>query len=309
MLHQLLKSTYRMLHSATRSALNSLGLNVALTKDFYSPLPVLSELARSRKLWDQPSELVGVRYDLEAMQELLSRLTDRYLADYQALPSFEEIKALQFGPGFPVLDGMTIFLMLRDLKPKRYIEIGSGLSTYYSWLAASKNAEEGQGCKITCIDPYPTGRLWSLSGVDGVEKLVQEVEPGFFSRLESGDVLFIDSTHVLKIGGDVAHLFLEVLPRLNPGVVVHVHDIHFPYNTPYPAEQYIFQAKWPLYRTEAMILQAFLSFNAQFEILFSAPMLRHSCEEFLQAKIPDYQPVETADYDTHFGSFWFRRIE
>lgn len=308
MLSQLLKSTYRRLHSATRSGLNSLGLNVALTKDFYSPLPVLSELSRSRELWDRPSELVGVRYDLEAMKELLSRLTDCYLADYQALPSFEEIKAKRFGPGFPVLDGMTIFLMLRDLKPKRYIEIGSGLSTYYSWLAAAKNGEEGHACEITCIDPYPTGRLWSLAGVKGIQKLVQEVEPDFFSQLASGDVLFIDSTHVLKIGGDVAHLFLEVLPRLNSGVVVHVHDIHFPYNTPYPAEQYIFRSKWPLYRTEAMILQAFLSFNTQFEILFSAPMLRHYCEEFLQAKIPDYRPVETANYDTHFGSFWFRRI-
>lgn len=286
-----------------------MGVNVALTSDFYSPLPMLSELDRTRDLWDRPSELVGVRYDLQAMKTLLSRLAERYLPDYQALPTYEEIKERRYGPGFPILDAMIIVLMLRDLKPKQYIEIGSGLSTYYSWLAVSKNGEEGHGCDITCIDPFSTGRLWSLPGVAGLERSVQEVELALFERLSSGDVLFIDSTHVLKIGGDVAYLFLEVIPRLKPGVVIHVHDVHFPYNTPYPAEQYIFRAKWPLYRTEAMLLQAFLSYNTEYEIMLSAPMLRHYCEEFLVATIPGYQPVKTADYDTHYGSLWFRRLD
>ena len=303
------RTIYRRLHAGVFAALRRLGWNVARTADFYSPLPVLSEVAETRGRWDRPSELVGLRYDLEAMKGLLSALIEVHGGEFEALPPHSEIRALGYGPGFPVVDALTTYLMVRDLRPARYVEIGSGLSTYYAWLAAAANGREGSPCDMTCIDPFPTGRLRDLEE-PAVKALVSKVEAtdlGVFAELDAGDVLFIDSTHVLKLGGDVAFLFLEVLPRLRPGVVVHVHDIHFPYNTPYPAEQYIFRAKWPLYRTEAMVLQAFLSFNREFEVVLSAPMIRHADEAFLERTIPGYRPVEVEDYDTHFGSIWLRR--
>ena len=304
-----LKRVYRWLHAALFAALRRLGWNVARTADFYSPLPVLSEVAASRESWDRPSDLVGVGYDPEAMKSLLVGLIDSYGGEFGALPPHREIKALGYGPGFPVIDALTTYLMVRDLRPARYVEIGSGLSTYYAWLAAAANGRDGRACEMTCIDPFPTGRLNDLQdpAVEAVVSKVEATDLKLFDGLDSGDVLFIDSTHVLKLGGDVAFLFLEVLPRLRPGVVVHVHDIHFPYNTPYPAEQYVFRAKWPLYRTEAMVLQAFLSFNREFEIVLSAPMIRHADEPFLERTIPAYRPVELGDYDTHFGSIWLRR--
>ena len=303
------RTIYRRLHAALFAGLRRLGWNVARTADFYSPLPVLSEVAETRELWDRPSELVGVGYDLEAMKDRLAALVEAHGGEFEALPPHGEIKALGYGPGFPVVDAMTTFLMVRDLRPARYIEIGSGLSTYYAWLAASANVREGRPCEMTCVDPFPTGRLAELEApaVKAVVSKVEAVDLGLFEELEAGDVLFIDSTHVLKLGGDVAFLFLEVLPRLRPGVVVHVHDIHFPYNTPYPAEQYVFRAKWPLYRTEAMVLQAFLGFNREFEIELSVPMIRHFDEPFLERTIPGYRQVEIEDYDTHFGSIWLRR--
>ena len=306
---KVLRAIYRRLHAGLFAGLRRLGWNVARTADFYSPLPVLSEVAETRELWDRPSELVGVGYDLEAMKGRLAALVEAHGGEFDALPAHGEIKALGYGPGFPVVDAMTTFLMVRDLRPARYVEIGSGLSTYYAWLAAAANVREGHPCEMTCVDPFPTGRLAELEApaVKAVVSKVEAVDLGLFEELEAGDVLFIDSTHVLKLGGDVAFLFLEVLPRLRPGVVVHVHDIHFPYNTPYPAEQYVFRAKWPLYRTEAMLLQAFLSFNREFEIVLSAPMIRHADEPFLERTIPGYRPVEVEDYDTHFGSIWLRR--
>ena len=306
---KVLRTIYRRLHAALFAGLRRLGWNVARTADFYSPLPVLSEVAETRELWDRPSELVGVGYDLEAMKDRLAALVEAHGGEFEALPPHGEIKALGYGPGFPVVDAMTTFLMVRDLRPARYVEIGSGLSTYYAWLAAAANGREGRSCEMTCIDPFPTGRLAELEApaVKAVVSKVEATDLGLFEALEAGDVLFIDSTHVLKLGGDVAFLFLEVLPRLRPGVVVHVHDIHFPYNTPYPAEQYVFRAKWPLYRTEAMVLQAFLSFNREFEIELSAPMIRHADEPFLERTIPGYRQVEVEDYDTHFGSIWLRR--
>lgn len=306
---KLLRAIYRRSHAALYSALRRLGWNVARTADFYSPLPVLSEVVATRELWDRPSDLVGVRYDLEAMKRLLSALVEVHGGEFEALPPHSEIRALGYGPGFPVIDALTTWLMVRDLRPARYVEIGSGLSTYYAWLAAAANGREGSRCEMTCVDPFPTGRLRELKEppVNAVVAKVEAVDLGLFETLDAGDVLFIDSTHVLKLGGDVAFLFLEVLPRLRPGVVVHVHDIHFPYNTPYPAEQYVFRAKWPLYRTEAMVLQAFLSFNREFDIVLSAPMIRHADEPFLARTIPGYRPVEVEDYDTHFGSIWLRR--
>lgn len=303
------RTIYRRLHAALFAGLRRLGWNVARTADFYSPLPVLSEVAETRELWDRPSELVGVGYDLESMKGRLAALVEAHGGEFDALPAHGEIKALGYGPGFPVVDAMTTFLMVRDLRPARYVEIGSGLSTYYAWLAASANGREGRPCEMTCVDPFPTGRLAELEApaVKAIVSKVEATDLGLFEALEAGDVLFIDSTHVLKLGGDVAFLFLEALPRLRPGVVVHVHDIHFPYNTPYPAEQYVFRAKWPLYRTEAMVLQAFLSFNQEFEIVLSAPMIRHADEPFLERTIPGYRPVEVEDYDTHFGSIWLHR--
>ena len=306
---RLAKAVYRKLHAGLFAALRRLGWNVARTADFYSPLPVLSEVTATRELWDRPSELVGVRYDLEAMKSLLAGLIEAHGGDFEALPPHAVIKALGYGPGFPVIDALTTYLMVRDLRPARYVEIGSGLSTYYAWLAAAANGKDGRPCRMTCVDPFPTGRLAELEApaVAAVVSKVEATDLALFEELDAGDVLFIDSTHVLKLGGDVAFLFLEVLPRLRSGVVVHVHDIHFPYNTPYPAEQYIFGAKWPLYRTEAMILQAFLSFNPEFEVVLSAPMIRHFDEPFLERTIPGYRPVEIEDYDTHFGSIWLRR--
>ncbi len=304
-----LKAIYRRLHAALFAALRKLGWNVARTADFYSPLPVLAEVAETRGLWDRPSELLGVDYDLEAMKSLLSALVKTRGGEFAALPSHREVRASGYGPGFPAVDALTTYLMVRDLRPARYVEVGSGLSTWYAWRAAATNGRDGRPCEMTCVDPFPTGRLRDLAdpAVRTVVSRVEATDLGLFEALGAGDVLFIDSTHVLKLGGDVAFLFLDVLPRLRPGVVVHVHDVHFPYNTPYPAEQYVFRAKWPLYRTEAMVLQAFLSFNREFDVLLSAPMIRHFDEPFLERTIPGYRPVEVEDYDTHFGSIWLRR--
>lgn len=298
---------HRLLHLARR-VVNRLGLNVARSDDYYSPLPLVAELEKTAARWNRPSELVGVRYDLDAMEQQLRQLMASYAPEYAQLPSYEECKQLGYGPGFTTVDALLTFCMLRHLKPARYLEIGSGLSTYYAWQAALRNREDGAPCELTCIDPYAGPNLARLQGVQLVRRPVQDVEPEFFAQLQAGDVLFIDSTHVVKLDGDVPYLYLEVVPRLNPGVTIHSHDIHFPYNVPHPAEQYIFRAKWPRFWTEAMLLQAFLAYNRDFQLLLAPPLLRHYREEVLREVIPGYRPVVAGDYDTHFGSVWYRRV-
>jgi hypothetical protein len=305
----MIRLLYRRCLRAARRFLEALGLNVARTSDYYSPLPVLSEVHRHRERWDRPSDMVGVDYDLEAMKTRLGGLAERWAGEYQELPDYREIKTLGYGPGFTAVDAMTLYWMIRDLAPKRYVEVGSGLSTYYASLAAARNAEDGKPCAMQCIDPYATAKVRTIPGLEVVARPVQEVDPELFRELGPGDVLFIDSTHVVKLDGDVPFLYLEAVPRLRGGVVVHAHDIHFPYNVPHPAKEYLFDAKWPSFWTEAMLLQAFLSFNPAYEILLSAPLLRFHCEDFLAATLPGYRPTEPADYDTHYGSIWFRKVE
>lgn len=302
-----LRRAYRRVHRLVLRGLEAAGVTVARTSDYYSPLPAVRALARTRERWDRPSALAGVRYDLGAMRALLGRLVAEHGGELGELPPYDEAKRLGYGPGFTRLDATLLYLVLRHLRPRRVVEVGSGLSTYYAVRALERNRADGAPGAVTCIDPHSGDRVRDLPGVEVLRREVQDVAPEFFEGLEAGDVLFIDSTHVVRIDGDVPHLYLEVLPRLRPGVVVHSHDVHFPYNVPHPAEEYVFGAKWPMLWTEAMLLQAFLALNAEFELFLAPPLIRHHDEAFLEATVPEYRPVVPKDYDTHFGSVWYRR--
>ena len=303
-----LRRIYRRLHRLALDGAAALGVNVARSRDYYSPLPVRAELVRTRERWDRPSAMAGVEWDGAAMRARLERLVAAHGEELAELPPYDEAKRLGYGPGFTHFDARLLYLSVRDLKPRRILEVGSGLSTFYMSRALERNRSEGVDGAITCVDPYSGDRVVGLAGVEVLRREVQDLDPEEVGRLEDGDLLFIDSTHVVKVGGDVPHLYLELLPRLRPGVVVHSHDIHFPYNTPYPAEEYVVRAKWPMVWTEAMLLQAFLAFNRQFEILLAPSILRHEDEPWLARTMPDYRPVVPADYDTHAGSIWYRRI-
>ena len=127
-----------------------------------------------------------------------------------------------------------------------------------------------------------------------------------FQELQKDDVLFIDSSHVLKIGEDVPFLYLEVLPTLNVGVVVHIHDVPFPYNIPYPPDLWVFGQEWPMLWNEAMVAQAFLSFNSSFRIILSTPLIRYFDEEFLRKLIPNHESID--QNPNTFSSLWLKRL-
>lgn len=283
-----------------------LGLNVVKRADYYSTLPVLEEIERSRARWDRPSSLVGVDIDVADMTARLDRLADRWEADFRAHAGDYAANQQQgFGPGYPAFDARTLYYMLREHRPSRYLEVGSGLSTYYATLAARRNADEGARLQVTCIEPYPFPALHTLPDFALVEGFVQDVPTSRFEELEDGDVLFIDSSHALKVDSDVAYLFLEVLPRIKPGVLVHIHDVPFPYNVPFPADTWLFGERWPVYWNEAMVVQAFLAFNSAFETLLSVPLIRHADEGHLIKRFPDYVPV--AQDPNPPSSLWLRR--
>ena len=287
-------------------ALEDAGYHVVRGGDYYSPLPSASQLRTTFDRWNRPSSLGGVRHNPEEMKALLGQLLAQYLDEFLTFPSYLEIAKMGFGPGYTAVDALTLYMMIRHLKPQRYMEVGSGISTYYCGLAAQRNESEGHPLRITCIEPYPYEKLSAIPGVRLVAKKVEDVDPAEFQQLEANDVLLIDSSHVLRIDGDVAFLFLEVLPALKVGVVTHVHDIPFPYNIPYPPQYWIFGRDWPLFWNEAMVLQAFLAFNQSFDILLSTPLLRHFDEPFLKARIPIYETLE--QNPNTFSAIWLKRV-
>ncbi|MBN1668439.1 MAG: class I SAM-dependent methyltransferase [Anaerolineales bacterium] len=289
-----------------RAIFSALGYNVTRKNDYYAPLPNLKSLQNNAARWQKASSLPGIDYDLGAFKTLLRELTQSYTQELTQLPAYPRVQKMGFGPGYTAIDAQSLYMIIRQFKPARYIEIGSGISTYYCHLAAKKNRADGYPLQIECIEPYPYAALTALPGIQLQKQEVQNIDPAYFEQLTRNDILFIDSSHVLKIDGDVAYLYLEILPRLKPGVLIHIHDIPFPYNYPYPPEFWINAAPWPKYWNEAMVLQAFLAFNASFQVILSTPLLRYFDEPFLRQTFLNYQPV-TVEPNT-FSSIWLQRV-
>lgn len=295
-----------------RGGFEAAGLVVAKKSDYYSPLPSETQLRRRKARWAKPSPLAGLRYDLPAMQRRFDTLAQARLEEFKALPPYATLCQAGYGPGYPHVDAFTLYAMLRETQPARYMEVGSGLSTYYSHLARARNREQSRDLRITCIEPFPYPKLNEIAPIELIVSEVQDVPVSRFQALQQGDVLFIDSSHSVRIDGDVPYLFLEVLPMLAPGVLVHIHDIPFPYNVPYPPEYWTLvddpqSPHWPMYWTEAMLIQAFLAFNPAFEILLSTPLIRYHDEGFLRARLPFYRTVQ--EEPNTFSSLWLRRTE
>ncbi|WP_235754343.1 class I SAM-dependent methyltransferase [Ruegeria pomeroyi] len=125
-------------------------------------------------------------------------------------------------------DAEALYLMIRRYQPRRVIEVGCGNSTRITRQAA---LDGGLETEITAIDPWPRADIAGV--VDRFEQArLEEVDPAVFAALEADDVLFIDSSHQVRMSNDVAHLFCRIIPALAPGVVIHVHDVFLPYEYP-----------------------------------------------------------------------------
>lgn len=157
-------------------------------------------------------------------------------------------------------DAAVLHAMLRHHRPARMLEVGSGYSTAVALDVVERHLPD---LRITCVEPYPArlqSRLRDEDKVDLIVDPVQDAPMSRFAELEAGDVLLIDSTHVLKSGSDVAWLYLHALPTLAPGVIVHVHDVHWPFEYP---ERWIREGRdW----TEVYLLRAFLTHNDAWRI-------------------------------------------
>ena len=262
-----------------------LGIHVTRAH-FYQPIPVLSELRPN--LWDQPSQAAGIDFRADAQLALVGELA-AYAHEVDAIA--ESGDGFHFNNGlFEGVDAYALYAMVRHVRPSLVIEVGAGWSSLLTDRALAKN---GAGT-LRCIEPYP--EPWLKGSFEVIRSRAEDLGVAAFEELKANDILFIDSSHVVKIGSDVNFLILEVLPRLAPGVIVHVHDIFLPYEYPkrWVLEEHIF---W----NEQYLLQAFLTFNREFEVLLANHYLEQNHQHALQAAFPR-SPWWGG------GSFWMRRV-
>lgn len=239
---------------------------------FYSPIPDLNEIEKRKdsifKL-RKDEEILGLNINKEEQLQWLHKIAD-YFKDFPfplEKPA-EDYNGYFLNNGlFEGLDGVAYFAFIRELQPVRIIEVEAG---YSSILAMETNRRFFNGkIEVTLIEPFPSKVLSEYLSkhpyVTLIEKPVQDLEASLFESLQENDILFIDSTHVAKVGSDVNFLIFEVLPRLKKSVWIHFHDIFIPDEYP---QKWVFEENraW----NEMYILKAFLMYNEFFKICFSS---------------------------------------
>ncbi len=264
---------------------------------FYSPIASPEDLReREARIWSQVEAMPGIDLNIEGQLALLNDLRPYVsLIDYPVDQPDDPTTYFYGNDQYPVLDAEFLFTALCHFKPREVVEVGSGFS---SLVTADVNRRIfGKKMAFSCIEPYP--RQFLLDGIDGITRLVrqkvEDVDVSFFDRLGAGDILIIDSSHVAKIGSDVNHLFFEVLPRVRPGVLVHVHDIFLPdeYHKVWMIDQ---GRNW----NEQYLLRAFLQGNKQWEIVWAAHFMGTRYQQQVRETFPNYPALGGG------GSFWIR---
>ncbi|MCI0499774.1 MAG: class I SAM-dependent methyltransferase [Planctomycetales bacterium] len=263
---------------------------------YYSPLPDIEWVNAHRdKLYPQKINPGGIDFRTDVQKNLLSELS-KYFTEFnfpgEPTQGFRYYcNNTMFGKG----GALCLFGIIRRFKPSRIIEIGSGHSS--ALMLDINDRFMDRKINFSFIEPYPE-RLYKLltesdrSCCTIFEKDAQEVPVSFFEQLGQNDILFIDSSHVSKIGSDVNYIFFEILPALKPGVIIHFHDICWPFE--YPLEWINDARAW----NEVYLLRAFLQYNNQFDILLF--------NSYLYSYFPDFYK-KAADSDGGGSSLWIEK--
>jgi predicted O-methyltransferase YrrM len=214
----------------------------------------------------------------------------------EVFPTYSDEVDFQETPTYSLVDSTILHAMIRHHKPKKVVEIGSGETTLVAAYAGAQNAGSGPECSLVAIDPYSKKHLRERfsSNVTLIEKRIEDVA---VSDIVDCDLLFIDSSHVIKTGGDVNYEILELVPRLKSGTIIHWHDILLPgeYWKDWVKDKHY-------YWTEQYLLHAFLKFNHEFEVIWASRYMHLNFPNKVKSTFANFRP------DQHrITSFWIRR--
>ena len=267
---------------------------------YFSPSPSIKEIiSKENTIWgEMPKEIPGINLNTDGQFDLLDKLE----VFYKDIP-FEDQKkdGLRYyfdNNAYGYSDAIFLYFMIRYLRPKRVIEVGSGFSSCV--ILDTNELFFDSKINVSFIEPYPELLKSLIKESDLLNNMlhssgVQDVPLSFFESLESGDILFIDSTHVSKIGSDVNYIIHKVLPVLASGVHAHFHDIFYPFE--YPKEWVIEERR---FWNEQYLLRAFLEFNSEYEIVIFNTYLEYLFRSKLEERFP-------LIFKNPGGSIWIKR--
>jgi predicted O-methyltransferase YrrM len=269
----------------SKKILNFTGI-FPLTDNYYEPQFNFNKI--KKKLSDNRN-LPGIKFNLNKQLKNLSYLT--YANELIQLNLEKKSHNYEFkiqNKFFEHGDAEIYYQIIRYFKPKKILEVGSGYSTLIALEAIKKNQETNQVyCDITCVEPYENNWLNKLN-IKILRKRIEEIKEDYYLSLKSGDILFIDSSHIIRPQGDVLKIYLEILPNLNKGVMVHIHDIYTPKNylekiivkeNKFWNEQYLVEALMTnKNKYEIYLLLNYLKNNSFKKLKDACPYLQHDSE-------------------------------
>jgi hypothetical protein len=219
-----LRASFRLFRLCQRA-----GLNV-LPKTYYSPIQDYRWLENNKELWLDRSRLTGIEWSVDSQFAWLERICGPYYPEVAGLAFYHDSTERAWGPGYGPIESQVLHCFMRSVAPRNVLEIGSGQSTMCMIHASAMNERDGRGSsRITAIDPYPRKELQKHPNVTILKASCQSAPRDLFSALQPGDLLFVDSSHAVKVGSDVIRIYLEIIPSLPAGIFVHIHDVFLPY--------------------------------------------------------------------------------
>ena len=276
---------------------------------FYSPIPSVDDyhwVHSSNNLEAHTNSSEGIDFNEEGQLKLLDEISKFH----SSLPDFPYNKTSQYNfyydndyYSFP--DASVFFCLVNYLKPQKIIDVGGGNTTTLM-MDCNKHCFKDNPIDITVIEPYPDRMAHLVSHDSTVKKLfmrVQDCDLSLFESLKKDDILFLDTTHVSKLGSDVNYLAFNVFPRLQSGVVIHIHEMFYPFE--YPKEFFDTGKCW----NELYFWRAFLSHNDKYEILLHNSYLAKKFPELLRSKIPNYFKTgrKLVNVQNEGSSLWLRK--
>lgn len=261
---------------------------------YYHPVPDLKRIRKERDFFNK-KYLTGIELHIEHQLSLIKELGE-YARDFkQSFEKKEGYYCLKNGT-FGHDDSNAYYSIIQKYKPKHIIEVGAGNNTLVSLSSVEHLKREFDWTtSVKVIEPFPSSQLLRKKEfIDLRISKVEDINLDEFRELKENDILFIDTSHIIKTRNDVVYLFLEVLPILNKGVIVHIHDISIPYEI-HPA---IFEAGYSW--NEQYLLQAMLTYSNRYEILYSGYLITTDYFKEFEKSFPDAKRGDTG------GSFYIR---
>ena len=277
------------------SIVNRAGLQISTLKTERLEQARLEKLV-ARGHWTRPPFSEGLAFDPEQYLRFLRSVCEPYREQLSALP-LADLGSEQFyrnNRWFESVDADVLYGIVRHFSPPQVVEIGCGHS---SRLMAHAIRDGDLPTKLVCVDPSPRVEIRGCAD-EFIESPVEELPLNQLAeRLKPGDVLFIDSSHLIKSGGDVVFLYLQVMPRLLPGVLIHVHDIFLPFDYP---QEFVVSERWGW--GEQYLVHALLMNNRNFEVLWPSCYMWQLHREAVREVVP----IEKTDPPP--SSLWLRKM-